>query len=145
MAALYTKLVFAGAVIRRLIRRLSEPESLAVAVVVLAVAVGPAAVFGYARWVGHDVITVKAVQWAYLPKTIYVTEGVPVHLQIISEDVVHGFAIDGLNVKITELVPGKAEYVTFTPDKAGTYYYGCTTYCGTRHGKMFGQIIVRPR
>ncbi len=137
-----------GALIR-LIRRVTGRQSLsewvALAVALVALAVGPAAVLGYGRWVDRGTVTVKAVQWAYLPKTVYLTEGVPVRLQVISEDVVHGFAIDGLDVKISELVPGKAEYVTFTPEKAGTYYYECTMYCGLRHGKMFGQIIVRPR
>lgn len=125
--------------------RLRVRERAAAVVVALALVVGPAAVLAYGRWADHDVVTIKAVQWAYLPKTIYVKEGLPVRLKIISEDVVHGFAIDGLPMKISGLIPGKAEYVTFTPEKAGTYYYQCTTYCGGRHGKMFGQIIVAPR
>jgi cytochrome c oxidase subunit 2 len=121
------------------------PERAAAVIVALAMVIGPAAVLAYGRWVDRQVITIEATQWAYLPKTIYVKEGVPVRLKIISEDVVHGFAIDGLPVKITEIIPGKAEYVAFTPEKAGTYYYQCTTYCGPRHAKMFGQIVVIPR
>ena len=125
--------------------RVHLSERIAIGIVALTLLVGPAAVIAYGRWADRNVITVKAVQWAYLPKTIYATEGVPVRLRIISEDVVHGFAIDGLPVKILELIPGKAEDVTFTPQIAGTYYYQCTTYCGVRHGKMFGQIIVRSK
>jgi len=126
-------------------KRVHISERIAIGIVALTLLAGPAAVIGYGRWVERNVITVRAVQWAYLPKTIYATEGVQVRLRIISEDVVHGFAIDGLPVKIVELIPGKAEDVAFTPQAAGTYYYQCTTYCGVRHGKMFGQIIVRPK
>jgi heme/copper-type cytochrome/quinol oxidase subunit 2 len=120
-------------------------ERIAIGILALTLLAGPAAVIGYGRWVDRDVVTVKAVQWAYLPKTFYAKVGVPVRLKIISEDVVHGFAIEGLPVTIAELIPGKAEYVTFTPETPGTFYYHCTTYCGLSHATMFGQIIVTAR
>ena len=122
--------------------RLRVRERAAAIIVALALVIGPASVIGYGRWVDRDVVTVKAVQWAYLPNIIRVKAGVPVRLKIISEDVVHGFAINGIPVTISELIPGKAEYVTFTPKTPGTYYYHCTTYCGLAHFKMVGQIIV---
>lgn len=131
--------------VHRVRARLLHAELVAAGIALAALVVGPTAVLGYGRWADHGVVTIKAVQWAYLPKTITVTEGVPVRLRIVSDDVVHSFAIDGLDVKITELVPGKSESITFTPPKAGTYYFQCTTYCGTRHGKMFGELIVTPR
>ena len=122
--------------------RLRVRERAAAIIVAVALVVGPASVIAYGRWIDRGVVTVKAVQWAYLPKTIYAKAGVPVRLKIISEDVVHGFAISGIPVTISELVPGKAEYVTFTPTAPGTYYYRCTTYCGLSHFQMVGQIIV---
>ncbi len=122
--------------------RLHVRERAAAIIVALALVVGPASVVAYGRWVDRDVITVKAVQWAYLPKTVYVKAGVPVRLKLVSEDVVHGFIIDGIPVKIEELIPGKSEFVAFTPERPGTYYYHCTTYCGLYHWKMVGQIIV---
>jgi heme/copper-type cytochrome/quinol oxidase subunit 2 len=111
-------------------------------IVAVALVIGPASMIAYGRWVDRGVVTVKAVQWAYFPKTVYAKAGVPVRLKIISEDVVHGFAINGIPVTISELIPGKAEYVTFTLTTPGTYYYRCTTYCGLSHFQMVGQIIV---
>ena len=122
--------------------RLRVRERAAAIIVALALVIGPASVIGYGRWVDHGVVTVKAVQWAYLPNTIQAKAGVPVRLKITSEDVVHGFAINGIPVTISELIPGKAEYITFTPKTPGTYYYHCTTYCGLAHFKMVGRIIV---
>jgi heme/copper-type cytochrome/quinol oxidase subunit 2 len=131
--------------VRRAVAGVGVSERIAAGVVVLALGVGPAGVLGYGGWTDRGVITVTAVQWRYLPNTIYLTEGVPVRLRVTSEDVVHGFAIDDLGVKVPELIPGKGVEVMFTPQKAGTYYFECTTYCGMRHAKMFGQIIVTPR
>ena len=122
--------------------RLRVRERAAAVIVALTLVVGPASVIAYGRWIDGGVVTVKAVQWAYLPKTVYVRVGVPVRFRIISEDVVHSFVIDGIPVKISELIPGKPEYVSFTPEAPGTYYYRCTTYCGLPHWKMVGQIIV---
>jgi heme/copper-type cytochrome/quinol oxidase subunit 2 len=122
--------------------RLRVRERAAAIIVAMVLIVGPASVIAYGRWVDRDIVTVKAVQWAYLPNTIHARAGVPVRLKITSEDVVHGFAINGIPVTVSELIPGKAEYVTFTPKTPGTYYYHCTTYCGLSHFKMVGQIIV---
>lgn len=128
----------------RLIARVPPGEWVALVIAVLAIAVGPAAVLGSGRWASHDVITIKAVQWAYELKTIYLTQGVPAHVRLISEDVVHGFAIEGLGVEVDDLLPGHAVDITVTPTQAGTYDVLCTRYCGVHHGLMFRQVIVRP-
>ncbi len=127
-----------------LARRLPLPEWIALAAAIVAVALGPAAVLGYNRWASRDVITVKAVQWAFEPDTITLTAGVPAHLRLISEDVVHGFAIDGLGVEVDDLLPGHAVDITVIPRTPGTYDFRCTRYCGVHHGLMFGHVIVRP-
>ena len=51
----------------------------------------------------------------------------------------------GLRTVRRELIPGKAEYVAFTPETPGAYYYRCTTYSGLCHATIFGQIIVTAR
>jgi cytochrome c oxidase subunit 2 len=127
-----------------IVGRLARPEWIAIGVAAVAFAIGPAAVLGYGRWESRDVITIHAVQWAYEPKTIYLTQGVPAHLRLISEDVTHGFAIDDLGIRVDDLLPGHAVDITVTPRQAGTYDFECTRYCGSRHGLMFGRIIVRP-
>ncbi|GEM_PF-1402390 len=133
-----------GGGIRRIAARVPLPEWAAIVIAAVALAIGPAAVLGYGRWASRDVITIRALQSGYEPKTVYLTAGVPAHFRLISEDVTHGFAVDGLDVRVDDLLPGHAVDITFTPREAGTYDFTCTRYCGTNHGLMFGQIIVRP-
>jgi len=128
--------------VRQRLRRLGTAEGAALAVVVLALVVGPATVFGYGHWMDRHVAVVHARQWEFSPKVLHATAGVPLKIRIDSGDVVHGFKIDNLNVKITELIPGKSIEFTVTAPKPGTYYYECNTYCGLRHAKMFGKLIV---
>jgi cytochrome c oxidase subunit II len=130
--------------IRRIRGRLPLPEWVAIGIAAVAFAIGPAAVLGYGRWASQDVITIKAAQWDYQPKTIYLSQGVPAHLRLVSEDVVHGFSVDELGVKVDDLLPGHVVDITFTPRQAGTYNFECTRYCGLNHGLMYGQIVVRP-
>jgi heme/copper-type cytochrome/quinol oxidase subunit 2 len=121
-----------------------ELAALAVAVVVLVV--GPVTVFAYGRWMDRRVVVVHATQWQYAPKVLHATAGVPFRIRLVSEDVVHGFKILGLDsVQVTELIPGKSMELTVTPPKPGTYIYMCTTYCGLKHATMYGQLIVAPR
>lgn len=123
--------------------RVPFSEWVALGIVAIALVLGPAAVLGYGQWAGPEVITIRASQWAYQPKTVYLTAGVPVHLRLISEDVMHGFIVDELGINVDDLLPGHAVDITITPQQPGTYAFACTRYCGIYHGMMFGQIVVR--
>ena len=69
------------------------------------------------------------------------TNGVPVTLQLSSQDVQHGFYIRGLKVD-EEIQPGKTTEVTITPDKAGTFPTICDHFCGLGHKDMNMTIVV---
>lgn len=72
---------------------------------------------------------------------LYVPEGRPVKLVMISDDVLHSLFVPAFRVK-QDLVGGMYTYLWFTPTKTGTYDLFCTEYCGTGHSAMLGKVIV---
>lgn len=61
--------------------------------------------------------------------------GRQVKLIITGADVIHSFAVPALWTKM-DAVPGRANELTFTVDKAGVYYGQCSELCGVDHGYM---------
>jgi cytochrome c oxidase subunit 2 len=73
--------------------------------------------------------------------TLHVPVGLPVKLNLQSEDVIHSFYVPAFRVK-QDAVPGRQTSIWFRPTKAGTYHLFCAEYCGTEHSRMIGSIIV---
>lgn len=97
----------------------------------------------YAQPTGEvKVFEIKAFQFYFEPDTITVNRGDVVNLHLESRDVTHGFALPefGIN-EILEL--GKDVHVDFVADKAGEFMFYCSVPCGSGHGAMRGQLIVR--
>jgi cytochrome c oxidase subunit 2 len=67
----------------------------------------------------------------------------PVKLDLIATDVIHGFSIPAFRVK-QDAVPGKANFVWFTPQKTGEYVIFCSAYCGVRHSYMGTKVRIVP-
>jgi len=86
-------------------------------------------------------IDMKASKFQFTPGTIRVKAGTPVELHITSTDVVHGFAIGALKIN-EKLEPNKEVVVSFTADKAGSYPFKCSVFCGSGHSDMHGELIV---
>jgi cytochrome c oxidase subunit 2 len=87
------------------------------------------------------VIPIVAHKFTFEPNTITLKKGVPVTLQLSSQDVKHGFYIRGLKVD-EEIVPEKTTEVTFTPDKVGTFPTICDHFCGLGHKNMNMTVVV---
>lgn len=87
-------------------------------------------------------MTLSAKQWEFSPSTITVNQGERVVLTITSSDVTHGFSLPEFNAS-AELVAGQATKVEFTADKAGTFTFSCSVFCGEGHSGMRGTLIVR--
>jgi cytochrome c oxidase subunit 2 len=87
------------------------------------------------------VIQIVAHKFAFEPRQITLKKGVPVTLQLMSQDVQHGFYIRGLKVD-EEILPGKTTEVTITPDKAGTFPTICDHFCGLGHKHMNMTVVV---
>ena len=97
-----------------------------------------------------NVIDVAADMSGFDQKEIHVKVGQPVTLRLTSLDNEHHtdgggkhqWAVDELGVDVIA-PPEGSNYVTFTPDKPGTYTYYCDICCGGRaNPTMSGQLIV---
>ncbi|MGA3013689.1 MAG: cytochrome c oxidase subunit II [Bacteroidales bacterium] len=116
--------------------------------------------FGYSAfqpmiWVPKDALHVKVIgrmwQWSFeypgskVTNVLELPLNKPVKLDLHSEDVIHGFSIPAFRVK-EDVVPGKNNYMWFTPQQTGEYEIFCTAYCGVRHSYMGTKVkVVTPR
>jgi mono/diheme cytochrome c family protein len=75
-------------------------------------------------------------------ETILGTVGVPIHLRLTSDDVVHGFAIGKSDAPAVEILPGEFSETTLIFDQPGTYTYYCTRWCSRDHWRMRGVIEI---
>ena len=90
----------------------------------------------------HEV-KVSAKKYEYSPSEIRVKQGERVRLVITATDRKHGFEIKELGIK-AELEKGKETVVEFTAEKAGTYPFNCSNFCGFGHRRMRGTLVVEP-
>jgi cytochrome c oxidase subunit 2 len=84
---------------------------------------------------------VSARKYEFDPSTITVKRGEQVKLTITAVDHDHGFKLEGFGVDKL-LKKGQATTIQFTADKAGTFPFQCSHFCGMGHGKMKGQLVV---
>jgi heme/copper-type cytochrome/quinol oxidase subunit 2 len=93
----------------------------------------------------EDVITLHARMpeaGGWTPADLTVAAGQPLHLRLTSDDVMHGFAIGQSDQPAVDVKPGEMTDYTVTFDKAGTYTFYCTRWCGPNHWRMRGTITV---
>lgn len=92
-------------------------------------------------------ITIHAKRYAYNPPVIKVNKGDKLIITLISEDVEHGFYLEGygINESIRKLPPDEdPKVITVVVNKAGKFRYRCSRTCGYLHPFMQGELIVRP-
>ena len=77
--------------------------------------------------------------------SLSITAGEPLHLRLVSDDVVHGFKIGRSDEPAIELLPGKSVETSLTFEQPGKYTFYCTRWCGPDHWRMRGMIEVLPR
>jgi cytochrome c oxidase subunit II len=104
------------------------------AVLLLACAHAPAA---------PEVITIHAKRYTYVPNEVTVKAGVPVVLELVSDDREHGFDLPELGLE-ANVQPGKPAHVALTPQKPGRYDFHCDVFCGSGHEGMEGTLVVVP-
>lgn len=86
---------------------------------------------------------IKAKKFSYTPNIIEVDKGDTVSIRLISEDVQHGFFIDGYGIE-TSAYPGQQGFLKFVADKRGRYSFRCSVTCGEFHPFMVGYLVVKP-
>jgi cytochrome c oxidase subunit 2 len=95
-------------------------------------------------------ITVTGKQWMWKIQhptghreinELHVPVGVPVRLRMISEDVIHDFYVPAFRMKL-DVLPGRYSSTWFEATEPGTYHLFCAEYCGTKHSKMIGSVVV---
>jgi cytochrome c oxidase subunit 2 len=73
--------------------------------------------------------------------TLYLPVGANVEIELESRDVIHSFwVVDFLYKK--DMIPGKSNYMYFTPTKIGTYQGKCAELCGEYHANMLFTVEV---
>lgn len=107
--------------------------------------------FRYMRNPPRDAMVVEATgrQWAWSFKypngkqaeEMYVAVDRPVKIELRSQDVLHGFYIPAFRVK-ADVVPGKTNFLWFTPTILGTFDVQCTVMCGLNHSYMLSKVHV---
>jgi len=66
---------------------------------------------------------------------LHLPVGVPVHIYLQSNDVIHSFWVPSLAGK-QDLIPGRLNDITIVPNKVGIYRGQCAEFCGAQHAHM---------
>ncbi|MFH0734428.1 MAG: cytochrome c oxidase subunit II [bacterium] len=95
------------------------------------------------------VIHVSARMWnweftysnGYKDDTLYVPVNKAIKLELNSMDVNHSFYIPAFRIK-EDVIASKTNYLSFKPEKIGSYDIACAEYCGLNHSAMYTKLIV---
>jgi cytochrome c oxidase subunit 2 len=74
---------------------------------------------------------------------LHLPVGVPVHISLKSNDVIHSFWVPNVAGK-QDMIPGRDIDIVLKPTKAGRYRGQCAEFCGTQHAHMALDVIVEP-
>jgi cytochrome c oxidase subunit II len=97
-------------------------------------------------------ITVIAHQWwwefhyddgsgAITANELHIPADRPIHLKLVSNDVIHSFWVPRLGGK-RDVVPGQVNEIHLIANIPGNYYGQCAEFCGDSHANMRFRIFV---
>ena len=89
----------------------------------------------------EQVVHISASSFEFKPSEITVKKGVPVVLEIASQDHHHGFRLSEFHLR-ADIQPGVTEKIRFVPDKIGKFNFLCDVFCGEGHEEMSGTLTV---
>ncbi|WP_049987030.1 cytochrome c oxidase subunit II [Halobellus rufus] len=98
------------------------------------------------------VVHAEAYQWGWemsYPESgnfstgteIVVPKDRPVVIEVTSRDVIHGFHVPEMAMKV-DAMPGQVNTIKTVPYEEGTYQGYCTEYCGVAHSQMYFTVDV---
>lgn len=70
-----------------------------------------------------------------LNNELHIPMGVPVHVHVTSEDVIHSFWVPRLAGKL-DAIPGRTNVLRLQADQTGTFQGTCAEFCGVGHAHM---------
>lgn len=85
-------------------------------------------------------LTGNTIDMERLP-TLYLPVNKSVDLELNARDVIHSFWVPAFLQK-RDMIPGKTNYIRFTPTKEGTYDGKCAELCGEYHSEMLFRVKV---
>ena len=86
-------------------------------------------------------IRMYAENWKWTPRTIRVTAGTRLVIEVQNIDSPHRFDLKALGVKV-QLPEDSRITIEFVADKPGTFRWRCGRPCGNGCPKMTGKLIV---
>jgi cytochrome c oxidase subunit 2 len=89
----------------------------------------------------EPVIHISVRRFEYTPAELTLKRGVPVVLELTSEDRHHGFNIPELKLR-ADVMPGAPVRVRLVPERTGRFTFHCDVFCGSGHEDMTGVIVV---
>lgn len=72
---------------------------------------------------------------------LHLPVGIPIHIQLQSNDVIHSFWVPSLAGK-QDLIPGRDNDITIVPSRAGIFRGPCAEFCGLQHANMSLVVVV---
>lgn len=78
------------------------------------------------------------------PRTVnvvHVPAGVPIHVRLMSSDVIHGFWVPRVSGKL-DAVPGRVNRLRMVVDEPGQYAGACAEFCGEGHAQMHFTLVA---
>jgi len=104
------------------------------------------------------IVAMTARKYEYSPNEIHLKKGTRVQLKIHPLDRTHGFKISlypegadqsgppGLKFDAPQdswkIEKDKERMIEFVAERAGTYPFKCSVFCGLGHGRMRGKLVV---
>ena len=96
-------------------------------------------------------VTATARQWSWsftypngrTSSKLYVPVGTSIKVNLVSQDVIHGFFLPAFRVK-RDVVPGMKNHAWFVATKTGSYDLFCSQYCGVNHSAMISTVEALP-
>ncbi|OGO25186.1 MAG: hypothetical protein A2W33_09730 [Chloroflexi bacterium RBG_16_52_11] len=114
-------------------------------ILVIAISLGVIAIPLVLRFGAGNAIEIHArvaEAGGWMPDGIKAKAGETLHLRLISDDVLHGFAIGQMPETEVDVEPGKVTDISLEFSQPGNYTFYCTRWCGLNHWRMRGTIEV---
>ncbi len=86
-------------------------------------------------------IEIHAKQFVFEPAEITIKKGETVKLVLLSDDVPHAIAVEGLPIH-ADMVKEKPTEVIVTPTETGDFRGRCSKFCGSGHKEMHFVVHV---